>query len=753
MASEQTLTLSPNSITAIANGNLDLRPVLQVLDVKEIGAAQTRYRLLLSDGSFVQQGVLASQLNPSARSGHVRKGSILQLLDYVCNTIRGLKIIMVLNMEIISFSADIIGDPKQLLLDKGEATATSNNQSSIRLQQEVNTGPPPADPGTEASGRGGLGMGTSPSKPWQSIAGPHTISPAGNSPYGGRPVVSPSYEPAPNYSNKGPIARNQAPAKILPISALNPYQGRWTIKARVTAKGDLRRFHNARGDGKVFHFDLLDADGGEIRATCFNSVADQFIDRIEVGKVFMISKGSLKPAQRNFNHLRNDWEIFLESSSIVEPWTEEDNSIPQQQFKFTPISEIENMEGNAMVDVIGVVVGVSSMNTILRKNGTETQKRTLQLRDLSGRSIDLTMWGSFCAREGNLLLEMCDSGRSPILAVKAGRISDFSGKSVGTISTTQLLVDPDLPEAQHLNFWFQGEGKKSAYQSISREGGSSVHVEMRKTVAQIKEEGLGRSGRPDWIAVKGTVSFIKTDKFCYTACPLMVGDRQCNRKVLNQSDGMWHCDRCDKSAPECEYRYLLSLQVQDHTGVTWVTAFQEAGEEIMGVSARELFLWKQDEDLRFEDAIQKLLFTQNLFKLKVKEENYNDELGVKCSLVKTDRLVFQAESRVLLDSIGRLMKGDHIDDPGPSYGGMPGYSSPSYLAGQGSSQSYGHFTGTGTAPFRGHTGVSPNKYSEANSIVAGGGGSSMRENSSCFKCGQAGHWAKDCWIQGRGGFR
>jgi hypothetical protein len=51
----------------------------------------------------------------------------------------------------------------------------------------------------------------------------------------------------------------------LPISGLNPYQSRWTIKARATNKGEIRRWTNARGEGKLFSFDLLDARGGEIR--------------------------------------------------------------------------------------------------------------------------------------------------------------------------------------------------------------------------------------------------------------------------------------------------------------------------------------------------------------------------------------------------------------------------------------------------------------------------------------------------------
>ncbi|KAJ4950363.1 hypothetical protein NE237_027195 [Protea cynaroides] len=47
------------------------------------------------------------------------------------------------------------------------------------------------------------------------------------------------------------------------------FLGPWAINARVTAKGDIRRYNNARGDGKVFSFYLLNSDGGEIRVTCF----------------------------------------------------------------------------------------------------------------------------------------------------------------------------------------------------------------------------------------------------------------------------------------------------------------------------------------------------------------------------------------------------------------------------------------------------------------------------------------------------
>ncbi|KAG2718007.1 hypothetical protein I3760_03G201300 [Carya illinoinensis] len=473
------------------------------------------------------------------------------------------------------------------------------------------------------------------------------------------PTVQPPYQPPPNYRNHGPILKNDAPARIIPIAALNPYQGRWAIKARVTAKGDLRRYNNARGDGKVFSFDLLDSDGGEIRVTCFNAVVDRFYDAIEVSKVYLISKGSLKPAQKNYNHLKNEWEIFLETSSTVELCPEEDDSIPKQQFSFRPISEIESADNNSILDIIGVVISVNPSVPILRKNGMETQRRILNLKDGSGRSVELTLWGEFCNREGQKLEEMINSGSFPVLAVKSGKVNDFSGKSIGTISSTQLFINPDLPEASGLRNWFDRGGKNAASVSISREimpGGSKN--EIRKTVSQIKDEGLGRSDKPDWITVKATISFIKTDNFCYTACPLMIGDRQCNKKVTKSRNTRWLCDRCNQEFEECDYRYLLQAQIQDHSGLTWVTAFQETGEEILGCSAKELYLLKYEEqdDEKFGGIIRSRLFSQYLFRLKIKEELYGDEQRVKITVVKADSVSYSSESRYTLDLISKFTK-------------------------------------------------------------------------------------------------
>lgn len=120
-------------------------------------------------------------------------------------------------------------------------------------------------------------------------------------------------QPAPQYKQAGggPVMRNEAPAKIVPIASLNAYQNRWAVKARVTSKSDLRRWQNARGEGRFFTFDLLDADGGEIRAIAFNDAADRFIDVVQAGGIVMVGKAGLKP-KRNVRRLVGGWVEGLE---------------------------------------------------------------------------------------------------------------------------------------------------------------------------------------------------------------------------------------------------------------------------------------------------------------------------------------------------------------------------------------------------------------------------------------------------------
>ncbi|KAE9596883.1 hypothetical protein Lal_00007554 [Lupinus albus] len=819
------VNLTSGAITAMCSDDSstsseDLKPVLQVIDLKQVqsqqNAATERFRLVLSDGSLYQQGMLATQKNDLVRSGRLQKGSVVKLTQFICNVVQERKIIIIIELDVVLEKCDLIGEP--VAAPRSIPARPSTGQPGVTAKPNV-VGPPVDHPKVsyptstaEPVRYGASNAPTTYSKVEPGITLPRSTSYNGSSgdqnmSFRGpqseasrhmqnsyaRPPQPMYRQPPPVYHNRGPMARNEAPPRIIPISGLNPYQNTWTIKARVTAKGELRHYNNARGDGKVFSFDLLDSDGGEIRATCFNAVADQFYSVIEAGKVYLISRGTVKPAQKNFNHLNNDQELTLDITSIIQPCPEDDSSIPKQTFNFRPIIEFERLENNSIADVIGVVCSVSPTASIMRKNGTETQKRTLQLKDMSDRSIELTLWGNFCNSEGQRLQDICDSGAFPILAVKAARVNEFSGKSVGTINTSQLFVEPEFPEAYRLKEWFEKEGRNVPTISLSKEAASFGRTDARKTISQIKDEKLGTSEKPDWISVCASVSFVKVDNFCYTACPIMIGDRQCNKKVTNNGDGKWRCDRCDQSVDACDYRYILQFQIQDHTGLTWVTAFQECGEEIMGIAAKDLYYLKFEEqdDEKFAEIIRKVLFTKYVFKLKVKEETFSDEQRVKSTAVKADKLNFASESRFLLDLIEKLkvekaegtnpnslMNNVGLGNIGTGQARPAVYNNPTMSTTNGSRDygmaanqvgQYGNQYNNSSYA----SAVAPGSYMSSCNNCGGSGHSSAQcphianrpgqsvggaysnrvpaaaagsggVSGECFKCHQTGHWAKDC---------
>ncbi|TVU18306.1 hypothetical protein EJB05_34396, partial [Eragrostis curvula] len=181
-----------------------------------------------------------------------------------------------------------------------------------------------------------------------------------------------------------------------------------------------------------------------------------------------------------------------------------------------------------------------------------------------------------------------------------------------------------------------------------------------KVLAQIKDENLGYSDKPDIISVKAVISFIDTESFCYAVCPLVVNGMPCNAKVECIGDRMWHCKRCFQDIETCDYRYKVHIQIQDYTGTSSAIMHQKASNKIFGRTAKELYFLKDEpQDFPwFENIMHGVLCTQYLFKLKVEAKplSYGSYGRHVSTVLEAEKVDPSAEANRLLGVIDKLSK-------------------------------------------------------------------------------------------------
>jgi len=403
-------------------------------------------------------------------------------------------------------------------------------------------------------------------------------------------------------------------ANIYPIEGLSPYAHKWTIKARVTNKSEIRTWHNTNGEGKLFSVNLLD-DSGEIKATGFNDQCDQLYDVFQEGSVYFISSPCrVNLAKKQYSNLSNDYELTFDRDTMVEK-AEDSENVPQVRYNFTEIAGLQDVDKDATIDVIGVLKEVAEVGEIISKTTSKAyQKRELTLVDKSGYSVKLTVWGK--------LASSFDANIESVVAFKGAKVSDFGGRSLSLLSSGSMSVDPDITEAHQLKGWYDSQGRSEtfmAHTGMSSMGAAGGRRDETKTIAQVRDEGLGTNENPDYFSVKATIVYIKQESFSYPACL----SADCNKKVTDMGDGTWRCEKCDINHPKPEHRYIMTLSVTDHTGQIYLNAFDDVGKMVMGKTADQIMEIKENGDAaeEFENANHRTY----TFKCRAKMDTFQDQ--------------------------------------------------------------------------------------------------------------------------------
>jgi replication factor A1 len=376
-------------------------------------------------------------------------------------------------------------------------------------------------------------------------------------------------------------------------------------------------------------------------------VVDKYYDLLQVGQVYYVSGGQVKISNPKFNNLANAYEITLEGSSNIAPCHEAASSVPTVKFSFIPINLIAESDKDAFVDVIGVVHETHELGSVTAKaTGKVLSKRDLVLVDCSKHSVRVTLWG----KEAE---DFVDLGTHPVLALKQVRIGEYMGaKTLSTQRASSLLLNPDIREAHELRGWYDTVGHAEAPTNVSSVQKTTGHVDERKLIAQIKDESLGMGEKGDFVSLVATIAYIKSDaNVSYPACT----SEGCNKKVVETGPAMWSCERCQKVLDHCDHRYIMSLQIADESGQTWVNAFNETGAAILGVSANDLYRLAQEDQDAYKKVFEDAQFRTFLFRLKIKQETYNGESKIKNTIMTALPLNYPDESARLADKIQQML--------------------------------------------------------------------------------------------------
>lgn len=624
--------LSKGSILRMLHNEQEYRveeAVCQVLTVKKLQSANTntpdRYRVVLNDGELYAQGkqnllslrlsdtdciaMLASQTTHFVESNQLERNCLIKILNYTASTVQTRRILILLDIEVVAGpTEDRLGDPQNY-----EKVYEANNAMKV-------------------------------DQPTKKEETPMTNAPS----------IRKDSTPAADLSRM----------PVYPIEGLSPYQNKWTIKARVTTKSEIKHWSNQRGEGKLFSCNFLD-ESGEIKATGFNDQVDRLYNVLKEGHVYYVSKARVTIARKKFSTLSNEYEITFERDTQVSECPDS-TDVPEVKFNFVALDALDGVEPKQTCDVIGIVERAGELSEIVSKASQKpVSKRELTLVDQTGMTVRLTLWGKTAENYGGSSGHAgCGFDDKPVIAFKGVSVSDFGGRSLSMFSSSTMHPNPDIPEAHGLRGWYDTEGGMIGQQGNFKTynnaglGGTGIladagaNMKERKTISQAKDANLGMSDKPDYFNMLGTVIYVKHDNLTYPACP----SDGCNKKVTEESQDSWRCERCDRSYSAPEHRYILQANVQDHTGSLWINGFNDIGESIIGMPAGELVKLKEEgDDTEYSAVLGQACGQMLVFNIRAKQDIYNDTPRVRYTVTKMSNVNFVKEGNELVESFKAVL--------------------------------------------------------------------------------------------------
>lgn len=92
---------------------------------------------------------------------------------------------------------------------------------------------------------------------------------------------------------------------------------------------------------------------------------------------------------------------------------------------------------------------------------------------------------------------------------------------------------------------------------------------------------------------------------------------------------------------------MLTISIMDQTGQIWLTLFNDQAEQLLGVDANELTELKESNNQAFVSLTQKVQMNEYDFRVRAREDNYNNETRIRYTVANLHQLKWKAEADFL----------------------------------------------------------------------------------------------------------
>ncbi|KAK9058218.1 hypothetical protein SSX86_023058 [Deinandra increscens subsp. villosa] len=355
-------------------------------------------------------------------------------------------------------------------------------------------------------------------------------------------------------------------------------------------------------------FVCADEQGNRAQGSCLATFFYRFERFLEEQNVLTIKKPLLGSNGGSWTVINSPLKICFnrESQLAVSPeW-----SGSRHSFSFTDFRTIIDCQASikSSRDIIGMLIDCSPIKKKM-KNDVETSWVLIQLQDLSGEKIWVTLFDEYAFKITEFLLANPGLGHYCVVLQFARFKIYEAGTSRHSVSNSfsnsnLFINDSDIEEITTFlaRFSERDDGQSS---STYKSGSLSVLISKEEDFLDVTDfvysAQVADITKPKTVVVVGTIKMVNNQWF-YMAC------NHCLRKVESQLEPLkvtegepgsprevvtYYCKNpaCNepKKVIRAYPRYMVLLKVQDSTGTVDLTLFDSETKKIINKTALEVF--------------------------------------------------------------------------------------------------------------------------------------------------------------------